>query len=116
MEKLTFDKNSFVMEKIKSLTEKYCAENNLRNDDVLKIQLVCEEFLTNILFPEFDKNVDFVIYRRDNATILTFEYEGRDFMNDVNDESFLALKILKNKTKSIKSETSGNKTSVKFEV
>lgn len=116
MEKLTFNKNEAVMEKINSVTEKYCSENGFNNEYILKLQLVCEEFLTNILFPEFDKNVDFSVSRQNNSTVLTFEYAGADFMNNINDDSYLALKLLKNKTKNIKSETSENKTVVQFEI
>ena len=78
------------------------------------MQLVCEEFLTNILFPNFQENFELAMRKEDAGVVLSFNYAGLDFMNKINDVTFLAQKIIDNKAKSSKSTTKDNQTVVEF--
>ena len=114
MEKLNLKKNDILIKGINAIADNYCSENNIEKANVLKIQLVCEEFLTNILFPNFVDEVEFLISKQDSDIVISFSYEGENYMNKINDAAFLALKLLKNKTKDIITETKDNKTTVQF--
>ena len=70
MKEVAFSKNDFDVKKINSVIENYCNENNVNEEDVLKVQLVCEEFLSNILFPNFAGEVTFLLDKADNKLML----------------------------------------------
>ncbi|MBQ3642603.1 hypothetical protein II906_11875 [bacterium] len=114
MDKINLNKSAVNTEGINSIIEEFCTENNIDNETLLKMQLVSEEFLTNILFPNFQDNFELAMRTEDAGVILSFDYEGPDFMNKINDVTFLAQKIIDNKTKSSKSTTKDNKTVVEF--
>lgn len=111
---IVFNKNSFNIDNVNSELKNFCLTNNIANENLLKMQLVCEEFLSNILFPNFENDVSLTVYRHDEDTILSFAYLGNDYMNKINELTMISLKILENETKEITSNTKDNKTIVNF--
>ena len=116
MDELVFNKNNFNIKELNSIIEQFCNDNSMNKEKVLNLQLVAEEFLSNILFPNFDKDVSFLVSLSEGNVILSFEYEGVNFMNKINEQTILSLKILRNKAKEIISDTKDNKTNIKFVV
>ena len=96
--------------------EEYCSEKGIDNSTLLKMQLISEEFLSNILFPNFDGEVQILIFLKDKNKILTFEYSGIDYMKNVNEVTIISLKLLEKQTEKIITETIGDVTSVSFVV
>ena len=111
---LVFNKNNFNIDTINSELKNFCSANGIDNENLLKMQLVSEEFLSNLLLPNFEDNVKLFVYKQGNDTVLSFEYAGVDYMNKVNETTMISLKILENKTKEITSDTKDNKTIVSF--
>ncbi len=116
MTNFAFDKSSFNIKNFNLLVEDYCLTHKLGQAATLNMQLICEEYLSNILFPNNDKEVNFSITERDNNTVLSFSYNGPDYMKNINDTSFLSLKLLRNRTKDIKTTTQDNRTTIEFVV
>ena len=113
---IVFDKRSYDIEKVNSQLEEYCAEKGIDNSTLLKMQLISEEFLSNILFPNFDGEVKILIFLRDKDKVLTFEYSGIDYMKNVNEETIISLKLLEKQTEDIITKTIGDTTTVSFVV
>ena len=111
---LSFNKSSFDIEKINAGFKSFCSDNNLSNDELLKLELINEEFLSNILFPNYDGEVKLSIVKNDSCVMLSFEYSGADFMNKITDITIVSLKILQNKTKDIITNRSNGQTIVNF--
>ena len=114
MADLTFTKNGFNIENINSVIDNFCTSNNIHSENSFKMQLICEEFLSNILFPNFEGDVEFLINSKDSNTLMTFKYQGADFMNKINETTMLSLKILQNKAKEVNSSTENGITKVEF--
>ena len=96
-------KNEFNMQKLSAEMEQYCKNNNIEVRIFAQMLLVTEEYLTNILFPNFDGGVEISVSNTDKGILLYFFHTGADYMNKITDNSFLSLKILQNKTKEMKS-------------
>jgi len=114
MESFTFNKTDFDINKFNLMIENYCKENDILDEISFNIQLICEEFLSNILFPNFDGEVEIFIIKRKEGIVVSFVYADVDFMNKINEQTILSLKILRNKTQKILTENLNNKTIVKF--
>ena len=108
------EKKNFDMQKLGNELIKYSKLQSLDKSDFTKLQLVTEEYLTNILFPNFEGAVEISISNDNKELTLVFSHNGADYMNKITDASFLSLKILDNKTKEISSSTIDGITSVKF--
>ena len=50
MDELVFNKNNFNIKELNSIIEQFCNNNSMNKEKVLNLQLVAEEFLSNILF------------------------------------------------------------------
>jgi len=111
---IIFNKYSYDVEKVNSELKNYCTEKEIDNAVLLKMQLISEEFLSNILFPNFDGEVKILIFLKGKNTVLTFEYLGMDYMNNVNETTIISLKLLEKQTEEIISKTVGNCTTVSF--
>ncbi len=98
---IVFDKSSYDIETVNSQLKDYCAEKAIDNAALLKMQLISEEFLTNILFPNFDGEVKILIFLKDNKKVLTFEYKGADYMKNINDTTIISHKLLEKQTEEI---------------
>lgn len=110
------NKNNFNMNDINSKIDDYAKTNNISIDKISKMQVVIEEFLANILFPNFEDETLLSFSKYNNNIVISFSYTGKDFMNKITDESFLSLKLIESKTSSIKSNTKDNKTIVEFTI
>ena len=113
---IAFDKRNYDIVKVNSQLEEYCSEKGIDNSTLLKMQLISEEFLSNILFPNFDGEVKILIFLKDEGRVLTFEYSGADYMKNVNEATVISLKLLEKQTKNIITKTIGDITSVSFAV
>lgn len=111
---LTFNKDSFDIEKINAELKKFYSQNNLDKEKLLTIELICEEFLSNILFPNFDGEIKMSVSQKDGDLVLSFEYKGINFMNKINEKTIISHKIFRSKTKDIISDTTVNNTSISF--
>lgn len=111
---LTFNKSGFDIEKINSEFKSFCTLNNIRNDVLIRMELVNEEFLSNILFPNYENEIKLSVFQKDNDAVLSYEYSGVDYMNKINETTVVSLKIIQNKTKDIISNTQNGKTTVSF--
>lgn len=111
---LVFNKNSFNIDTINSGLNDFCLKNDIENKNLLKMQLVSEEFLSNILFPNFDSDVKLSVYKQDSDIVLLFGYSGVDYMNKVNEATMISLKILEKEAKEIISNTKDGETTIKF--
>ena len=114
MADFTVEKNKFDMRELSSQIEKWLCKDNVNSYDLSKVHLVIEEYLSNILFPNFDGEVKFSISRNNNDFILIFSHRGNDYMNKITDNSFLSFKILDSKTKEKHSYTKDGITTVEF--
>ena len=108
------EKKSFDMQKLSLELYQYCIAHNISSEGLSKIQLAAEEYLTNILFPNFDGAAEINISKNDDSLKISFSHNGEDFMNKITDISFLSLKILRNKTVSMTSETKDGRTCAEF--
>jgi len=113
---IVFNKNNYDVEKVNTELQKYCSEKEIDNASLLKMQLISEEFLSNILFPNFDGEVKILIFLKDKNKVLTFEYEGVDYMNKVNEKTLISLKLLEKQAEKIISETINQNTIVSFTI
>ena len=111
---IVFDKRDFSIEKVNSELNKYCEEKGIDKPSLLKMQLISEEFLSNILFPNFDGEVKILIFLKGENKVLTFEYRGIDYMNNINEKTVISLKILEKQTEKIISQTVNETTTVSF--
>jgi len=114
MTECIIEKNSFNIEKINSQIEEYGRLNNINNNKISDIKAVIEEFLSNILFPNFDGGIEFSIVKDERGIVLSFCYSGADYMQKVTDDSFLSLKIIKSKSKEIKSCSKDGRLTIEF--
>jgi|GEM_PF-4815385 len=114
MADFTIEKKNFDMQKLSIELSEYSKLHNIGSNDNTKLQLIIEEFLANILFPNFEGAAEISILNDNKELSLVFTYKGIDYMNKITDDNFLSLKILDKKTKEIKSCTSDGVTSVKF--
>lgn len=114
MTDFTIEKNNFDMQKLSARLSEQAKLINLDGNDCNRLLLVIEEYLTNILFPNFEGNVEISINSDDKGLSLVFTHEGINYMNKITDNSFLSLKILDKKTREIESNTTDGITSVKF--
>ena len=106
------EKKNFDMQKLSLELSEYSKLHSV--NDNTKLQLLIEEYLTNILFPNFEGAVEISIVNDNKELSLVFIHRGIDYMNKITDDSFFSLKILDNKTKEIKSYTKDGITTVKF--
>ena len=112
---IVFNKRSYDIEKVNSQLKEYCIEQGVDSSSLLKMQLISEEFLTNILFPKFDGEIKILIFRKDPDKVLTFEYQGADCMKNVSEETIISHKLLEKQTKKINIATSmSGTTTVSF--
>ena len=111
---IIFDKRNYDIEKVNSQLKEYCEEQGIDNPALLKMQLISEEFLSNILFPHFDDEVKILIFLRDKNKVLTFEYEGENYMNKVNEATIISHKLLEKQTEDIIATTINGTTTVSF--
>ena len=111
---LIFNKNNFNIDSVNLEFKSFCSANNLADEVLLKMQLVNEEFLSNILFPNFENNVKLSVYKKADNAVLSYEYSGNDYMNIISETTMISLKILENKTKEISSNTEDGKVTVSF--
>ena len=114
MADLTIEKKKFDMKEFIAKFSELLKLKNIDNNNFNKLQLVTEEYLNNILFPNFDGMAEISITNDDKELSLVFTHEGINYMNKITDNNFLSLKILDNKTKEIESNTADGITSVKF--
>ena len=114
MADFTAEKNTFDMHKLSSELEEYCRVHKIGGYEFSKIQLIAEEYLANILFPNFSGTAEISISQSDESLIISFSYNGADYMNKITDASFLSLKILQNKTKEMKSFEKDGRTFAEF--
>jgi len=112
---LVFDKYNYNIEKFNSQLEAYCAEKEIDGPALLKMQLISEEFLSGILFPNYDGQIRILIFLKGNNKVLTFEYsDEKNYMNDVNEKTVISLKLLEKQTEDIISTTINGTTSISF--
>ena len=114
MANFIIEKKNFDMQNLSMYISEQLKPQALNGNDFDKLRLVAEEYLTNILFPNFESAVEISVFNDNNELSLAFTYKGADYMGKITDNSLLSLKILDNKTKEIKSNTKDNITSVKF--
>ena len=114
MADLTIEKKNFDMQELSSKLSELLKLKNIDNNNFNKLQLVAEEYLNNILFPNFEGAVEISVTNDNKELSLIFTHEGINYMNKITDNNFLSLKILDNKTKKIESSTTDGNTSVKF--
>ena len=108
------EKKNFDMQQLTTKLSELLKLKNIDNKNLNKLQLVAEEYINNILFPNFEGAVEISITNDDAELSLIFTHEGMNYMNKITDNNFLSLKILDNKTKEIESNTADGITSVKF--
>ena len=111
---IVFNKRSYDIEKINSQLKQYCKEKGIDDTKLLKMQLISEEFLTNILFPNFDDEVKILIFSKGKNRVLTFEYSGADFMKIINNATVISHKLLEKQTEEIITKTVNDVTTVSF--
>ena len=111
---IVFDKRSYDAQKINSELKSYCEEKKIKPSTLLKMQLISEEFLANILFPNYDGQIQILIFLKGENKVLTFEYSGIDYMNNVNERTIISLKLLEKQTEDIISTTINGTTSISF--
>ena len=111
---IVFDEHSYNIEKVNSYLKDYCEEKGIDNPSLLKMQLISEEFLSNILFPNFDGQVQILIFLKGENKVLTFEYSGVDYMSKINEQTVISLKILEKQTEKIVSKTINEVTTISF--
>ncbi len=111
---IVFDKRSYNIETVNSQLQQYCGEKGISGAALLKMQLISEEFLTNILFPNFEGEVKILIFLKGKNKVLTFEYEGADYMKNINDKTFISHKLLEKQTEDIITTTIDGVTTVSF--
>ena len=114
MTDFTIEKKKFDMQELSTKLSELLKLKNIDNKNLNKLQLVAEEYLNNILFPNFEGAVEISVTNDDKELSLIFTHEGINYMNKITDNNFLSLKILDNKTKEIESNTADGITSVKF--
>ena len=107
---IIFDKRNYDVETINLQLKTYCDKEDISNASLLKMQLISEEFLANILFPNFDGEVKMLIK---NNTLI-FEYTGVDYMNAISESTIISHKILEKQAQEINSTTLDNVTTVSF--
>ena len=111
---IVFNKRNYNIETVNSQLKEYCAEKGIDDAALLKMQLISEEFLANILFPNFEGEVKILIFLKDKNKVLTFEYEGADYMKNINNETYISHKLLEKQTEDIITKTINNITTVSF--
>ena len=111
---IVFSKHDYNIDIINSELKEYCEEKGIDKPSLLKMQLISEEFLSNILFPNFDGQVKILIFLKNENKVLTFEYTGKDYMNNINEATVISLKLLEKQTQEIISETIDGITTVSF--
>ena len=111
---IVFDKKSYDIVKVNSQLKDYCAEKGIDDSILLKMQLISEEFLANILFPNYDGEVKILIFLKNKNKVLTFEYSGANYMKEINDSTFISHKLLQKQTENLIVKTINDVTSVSF--
>ena len=111
---LTFNKNSYDINSINSQLELFCNQNEINREKISKTQLICEEFLSNILFPNYENEVTLSVIQNQENVEISFAYSGDDYLNKVNKSSILSLKILQNQAKEVISNSQNNITNIRF--
>ncbi len=111
---IVFDKRNYDAQKINSQLKAYCSEKGIDNPALLKMQLISEEFLSNILFPNFDEEIKLLIFLNGKNKVLTFEYTGENYMNHVNEATIISHKLLEKQTEEIIATTINGVTTVSF--
>ena len=111
---IIFNKRNYDIVQVNSKLKDYCAEKDIDDAALLKMQLISEEFLSNILFPNFDGEVEILIFLKDKNKVLTFEYSGVDYMKNINEATIISHKLLEKQTEEIISTTINGVTTVSF--
>ena len=111
---IIFDKHSYNIEKVNLQLKDYCAEQGIDDAALLKMQLISEEFLANILFPNYDGEVKILIFLKGKNKVLTFEYTGIDYMKNISEAIIIPHKLLERQTEEIITKTIGDVTTVSF--
>ena len=109
---LIFNKNNFNIDMVNLELKNLCSAGDSEN--LLKMQLVNEEFLSNILFPNYENDVKLSVYKNERGIVLSYEYSGTNYLNKINESTMISLKILENKAKEVISDTKDGKTKVSF--
>ena len=114
---ITVNKYNYDIEALNLQLKAYCEEKDIDNSALLKMQMISEEFLTNILFPNFDGEIKILVFLKDKNRVLTFEYQGADYMKNINDTTVIAHKLLEKQAKEINTATTmSGVTAVSFVV
>ena len=114
----TFTKASLDIFDTNSNIEAFCIKNLLSLNRAYDIQLVFEEFIQNILFPNIETNnsVDFVLryYGDSDSMKLQIKYKGENYLENPTDDTQLSATIIKNKTKIIDYSCNDGISSIEF--
>lgn len=106
--------------KLNSEIEAFCVKNLLTINKAYEIELILEEFIENILFPNLTKHdeVDLSVnlYGDSNETKIDLLYKGKNYMATETDDNMFAIKILQQKSKNIEIATQNNLTKVSFTI
>ena len=113
---IAFNKLNYDAETINSQLKDYCTQKGIDDATLLKMQMVSEEFLANILFPNFDGEIKILIFLKDKNKVLTFEYAGIDYMKNFNEDTIISHKLLEKQTEEIITTTINGITTVSFVV
>ena len=108
------EKKNFDMQKLNTELSEQFKLKGIDSNNFNKLQLVAEEYLANVLFPDFEGSVEISIVNENRELSLIFAHKGTNYINKMTDSNFLSLKILDNKTKEIESYTKDSITFVKF--
>lgn len=111
---IVFDKYDYNVEAINSKLKEYCTQKDIDDAALLKMQLISEEFLANILFPNFDGEVKILIFLKDKNKVLTFEYKGIDYMKNISEATIISHKLLEKQSEEIITTTINDVTTVSF--
>lgn len=111
---IIISKNNYNIETINSEFQNYCSEKCIDETILFKMQLISEEFLTNILFPNFDGEVKISTSFEDNNIALIFEYADINYMKNINEATIISHKLIEKQTQEITEETIGNNTKISF--
>lgn len=99
--------------KIENLCLKYC----LAMEKAYQIQLILEEYLSNILFPNIGTNsVEISISYIESTSDILIEatHQGTNYMDKVSEDNSLALKIIETQARKIDIESDNQTTKVTF--
>jgi len=117
---LKYTKQGFDIYGLNSQIESFCLKQCLTMDKVYTVQLVLEEFIINMLFPNLSEDGEFEVAlsksEESDEMQLTVSHHGGNLMQNTSMESQLSLKIIENKTKKMEATREDNTSKVKFTI